>query len=251
MGVGVGAGFPLGLTAIAWRAPDAHTAAATSGLALGVGYTAAGLGPLLMGVLIDVTGGYALGHRAAGRGGPGAGVGDLRDRRPRTRPRRCGRRRAPRPPATRGASPRRGGSPARRAAPRRTRCRGVASRPARSPRMRCSATHASWWSPSTSCSAAVADSSRFTGLARRGAAQRRRDELARVPHPLAPDAQRVQHLVGRVVARLLDRAAELARLGPHEVDERGSGRVAGGRRRQRCADRVGEPFQQARSSGER
>jgi CP family cyanate transporter-like MFS transporter len=60
MGVGVGAGFPLGLTAIAWRAPDAHTAAATSGLALGVGYTAAGLGPVLMGVLIDVTGGYAL-----------------------------------------------------------------------------------------------------------------------------------------------------------------------------------------------
>ena len=60
MGVGVGAGFPLGLTAIAWRAPDATTAAATSGLALGVGYTAAGLGPVLMGVLIDLTGGYAL-----------------------------------------------------------------------------------------------------------------------------------------------------------------------------------------------
>ena len=60
MGVGVGAGFPLGLSAIAWRTPDAHAAAATSGLALGVGYTAAGLGPLLMGVLIDVTGGYAL-----------------------------------------------------------------------------------------------------------------------------------------------------------------------------------------------
>jgi CP family cyanate transporter-like MFS transporter len=59
MGVGVGAGFPLGLSAIAWRSPDAHTAAATSGLALGVGYTAAGLGPLLMGVLIDVSGGYA------------------------------------------------------------------------------------------------------------------------------------------------------------------------------------------------
>ena len=58
MGVGVGAGFPLGLSAIAWRSPDAHAAAATSGLALGVGYTAAGLGPLLMGVLIDVSGGY-------------------------------------------------------------------------------------------------------------------------------------------------------------------------------------------------
>ncbi len=60
MGIGVGAGFPLGLAAIAWRAPDATTAAATSGLALGVGYTTAGLGPVLMGVLIDVTGGYVL-----------------------------------------------------------------------------------------------------------------------------------------------------------------------------------------------
>jgi MFS transporter, CP family, cyanate transporter len=58
MGVGVGAGFPLGLTVIAWRTPDAATSAATSGLALGVGYTVAGLGPLIMGVLIDATGGY-------------------------------------------------------------------------------------------------------------------------------------------------------------------------------------------------
>src|SRR6185312_6719217 len=59
MGVGVGAGFPLGLTVIAWRTPDAVTSAATSGLALGVGYTVAGLGPLVMGLLIDATGGYA------------------------------------------------------------------------------------------------------------------------------------------------------------------------------------------------
>ena len=58
MGIGVGAGFPLGLTVIAWRTPDGATSAATSGLALGVGYTVAGLGPLLMGVLIDATGGY-------------------------------------------------------------------------------------------------------------------------------------------------------------------------------------------------
>lgn len=56
MGVGVGAGFPLGLTVIAWRTPDAAASAATSGFALGIGYTSAGLGPLLMGVLIDVTG---------------------------------------------------------------------------------------------------------------------------------------------------------------------------------------------------
>ena len=58
MGIGVGAGFPLGLAVIAWRTPDAATSAATSGLALGVGYTVAGLGPLVMGVLIDATGGY-------------------------------------------------------------------------------------------------------------------------------------------------------------------------------------------------
>jgi len=59
MGIGVGAGFPMGLTAIAWRTPHGAASAATSALALGVGYTSAGLGPLLMGVLIDVTGGYA------------------------------------------------------------------------------------------------------------------------------------------------------------------------------------------------
>ncbi|MCW0216156.1 MAG: MFS transporter [Pseudonocardia sp.] len=59
MGIGVGAGFPLGLAVIAWRTPDGASSAATSGFALGVGYTTAGLGPLLMGVLIDLTGGYA------------------------------------------------------------------------------------------------------------------------------------------------------------------------------------------------
>ncbi|GAA3221429.1 CynX/NimT family MFS transporter [Pseudonocardia petroleophila] len=58
MGIGVGAGFPLGLTVIAWRTPDGAASAATSGFALGVGYTAAGLAPLLMGVLLDVTGRY-------------------------------------------------------------------------------------------------------------------------------------------------------------------------------------------------
>jgi CP family cyanate transporter-like MFS transporter len=54
----VGAGFPLGLTVIAWRTPDGAASAATSGLALGVGYVSAGLGPLLMGVLIDLTKGF-------------------------------------------------------------------------------------------------------------------------------------------------------------------------------------------------
>ncbi|MGH8933737.1 MAG: CynX/NimT family MFS transporter [Egibacteraceae bacterium] len=56
--IALGAGFPLGLTVIAWRTPDGATSAATSGLALGVGYTVAGIGPLVMGLLIDVTGGY-------------------------------------------------------------------------------------------------------------------------------------------------------------------------------------------------
>ncbi len=56
--IALGAGFPLGLTVIAWRTPDSATSAATSGLTLGVGYTVAGIGPLVMGLLIDVTGGY-------------------------------------------------------------------------------------------------------------------------------------------------------------------------------------------------
>ncbi|MCE3552304.1 MFS transporter [Pseudonocardia sp. RS11V-5] len=59
IGIGCGAGFPLGLSVIAHRTPDAAASAATSGLALGVGYTVAGLGPLLMGVLVDLTHGYA------------------------------------------------------------------------------------------------------------------------------------------------------------------------------------------------
>ncbi len=58
IGFACGAGFPLNLGVIAWRAPDPQAAAATSGMALGVGYTVAGLGPLLMGVLVDLTHGY-------------------------------------------------------------------------------------------------------------------------------------------------------------------------------------------------
>ncbi|MHA6627477.1 MFS transporter [Pseudonocardia sichuanensis] len=58
LGVGLGAGFPLGIAMIAWRTPDGAASAATSGMALGVGYTVAGIGPFLMGLLIDLTGGY-------------------------------------------------------------------------------------------------------------------------------------------------------------------------------------------------
>ncbi len=60
MAVGVGAGFPLGLSVIAWRTPDGAAAGATSGLALGVGYLCAGAAPLAMGLLLDLTGGYPL-----------------------------------------------------------------------------------------------------------------------------------------------------------------------------------------------
>lgn len=58
VGIGSGAGFPLGLTVVAWRTPDAAASAATSGMALGIGYTVAGVGPFVMGLLIDATGGY-------------------------------------------------------------------------------------------------------------------------------------------------------------------------------------------------
>ncbi|ANY05978.1 MFS transporter [Pseudonocardia sp. HH130630-07] len=57
VGIGVGAGFPLGLTVIAWRTPTPARSAAVSGFGLGIGYFAAGVGPLLMGLLIDL-GGY-------------------------------------------------------------------------------------------------------------------------------------------------------------------------------------------------
>lgn len=56
IGIGVGAGFPLGLTVIAWRTPTPARSAAVSGFGLGVGYLAAGLGPLVMGLLIDLGG---------------------------------------------------------------------------------------------------------------------------------------------------------------------------------------------------
>lgn len=58
IGFGLGGSFPLGLAAIAWRTSDGASSAATSGLALGVGYTNAGIGPAVMGVLIDLTGGF-------------------------------------------------------------------------------------------------------------------------------------------------------------------------------------------------
>lgn len=60
MAVGVGAGYPLGLSLIAWRTRDGAAAGAASALALGVGYVCAAAAPLLIGVLLDLTGGYRL-----------------------------------------------------------------------------------------------------------------------------------------------------------------------------------------------
>lgn len=56
IGIGVGAGFPLGLTVIAWRTPTPARSAAVSGFGLGIGYFCAGIGPLVMGVVIDAAG---------------------------------------------------------------------------------------------------------------------------------------------------------------------------------------------------
>lgn len=56
LAIGLGAGFPLGLSVIAWRTPDGAASAATSGLALGTGYLAAAIAPPVMGLLIDVSG---------------------------------------------------------------------------------------------------------------------------------------------------------------------------------------------------
>jgi CP family cyanate transporter-like MFS transporter len=82
IGFGSGAGFPLGLAVIAWRTPDGAASAATSGLAMGVGYTVAGLGPLVMGLLIDATGGYppAIGVLLAGAAAQGWAVSRIGDR---------------------------------------------------------------------------------------------------------------------------------------------------------------------------
>ena len=251
MGVGVGAGLPAGARRDRLAHPGRRASAATSGLALGVGYTAAGLGPLLMGVLIDVTGGYAAGDRGAARraawcrGWAILAIGD-----PELDLARCGRRRAPRPPAT----PRRFSSarwisrstsrpatntvcaarrPGPRAAPgcaarRRTRPGGRRAPPAapRWPRAAASRPCRSGCRAATVRRARPCSAPACPGCAARAAPRR--------PGRRPPCS----------TAR-----AQLARLRPDEVDERGLARVAGRGRRQRCADRVGEPFQQREVAG--
>ncbi|MDF3931633.1 CynX/NimT family MFS transporter [Pseudomonas citronellolis] len=58
LGLGQGGTFSIGLALIVLRSPDAHVASHLSGMAQGVGYTLAALGPFLVGVVHDLTQGW-------------------------------------------------------------------------------------------------------------------------------------------------------------------------------------------------
>lgn len=58
LGLGQGGTFSLALTLIVLRSRDSHVAANLSGMAQGIGYTLASMGPLAVGVLHDWTGGW-------------------------------------------------------------------------------------------------------------------------------------------------------------------------------------------------
>ncbi|WP_433229427.1 CynX/NimT family MFS transporter [Actinomadura formosensis] len=58
LGFGQGLGFAGALSFIGLRAHDAHVAAQLSGMAQGIGYVIAALGPLALGALHDATGGW-------------------------------------------------------------------------------------------------------------------------------------------------------------------------------------------------
>ncbi|MCB1676146.1 MAG: hypothetical protein KDI01_07635, partial [Halioglobus sp.] len=80
LGLGQGGAFSIALTLLAVRARDAPTAAQLSGMAQGVGYTLAALGPLLVGVLHDLfqdwqVAGLFLGLVGAGAMAAGLGAG--------------------------------------------------------------------------------------------------------------------------------------------------------------------------------
>ncbi|MCC2596907.1 MFS transporter [Pusillimonas sp. MFBS29] len=57
-GIGQGGLFAMAMTVIVLRSPDSHVAAYLSGMAQGVGYVLATLGPLLVGAVYSATGGY-------------------------------------------------------------------------------------------------------------------------------------------------------------------------------------------------
>ena len=58
LGLGQGGTFSLALTLIVLRSRDSHVAANLSGMAQGIGYTLASMGPLAVGLLHDWTGGW-------------------------------------------------------------------------------------------------------------------------------------------------------------------------------------------------
>ncbi|MCM8912007.1 CynX/NimT family MFS transporter [Pseudomonas inefficax] len=59
LGLGQGGTFALALTLIVLRSKDAHVAANLSSMAQGVGYTLASMGPLAVGLVHDLTGGWS------------------------------------------------------------------------------------------------------------------------------------------------------------------------------------------------
>ncbi|MGY2289401.1 CynX/NimT family MFS transporter [Pseudomonas sp. SDO528_S397] len=78
LGLGQGGTFSLALTLIVLRSRDAHVAANLSGMAQGIGYILASLGPFAVGLVHDWTGGWAaVGWIFAviGLGGIVAGIG--------------------------------------------------------------------------------------------------------------------------------------------------------------------------------
>ena len=60
LGLGQGLGFAIALSFIGLRAPDAHVAGRLSGMAQGVGYVIAALGPLGVGAVHDATHGWSV-----------------------------------------------------------------------------------------------------------------------------------------------------------------------------------------------
>ncbi|MDH4568647.1 CynX/NimT family MFS transporter [Pseudomonas sp. BN414] len=59
LGLGQGGTFSIALALIVLRSKDAHVAANLSGMAQGVGYTLAAMGPLMVGVVHDLTEGWS------------------------------------------------------------------------------------------------------------------------------------------------------------------------------------------------
>ncbi|TDD71165.1 MFS transporter [Actinomadura darangshiensis] len=83
LGFGQGLGFATALSFIGLRAHDTHVATQLSGMAQGVGYVIAALGPLALGALHDATGGWTVPMVgvlavAAGMTVPGVSAGRLR-----------------------------------------------------------------------------------------------------------------------------------------------------------------------------